>query len=133
MLTKTGFLLVSESGVNCCGFDYDYQNPEFDGCRMGQRLPMQWAIERLQKALGNEECCENWTDGGGAGDPWQMAEAFAAMIMQSPPFNRGSSEMDEFLSALGYQLGEYNRAWSSADAARLSTVFVDKAGDISRQ
>lgn len=51
MIIKTGIVVVGKESVEAVGFDFDYDNELFDGCRMGQLLPLLFLKAQVDKKL----------------------------------------------------------------------------------
>lgn len=118
IMTQPGYVLISEQGIDCCGFGFDYQSPHFDGCRMGQLLPMMWAQSKLtgllQGALIDElsVTSENWCDDEESADPELMGKAFAHMIMSQSPFKLGTQDSADFIHGLRLELTRLDQNWA---------------------
>ncbi len=116
LVKESGYLLISDSGVSSCGFDFYYRNDLFDGCRLGQLSPLMWAQKKINDYIQDELIangsthCENWCDHKEASDPKGMADAMARMIMENPPFNIGSDEMIDFIVNLSLEMKNLNES-----------------------
>ncbi len=51
LITKPGILVIGEKGIESIGFDFDYSSEQFDGCRMGQLLPLLFLKHQVDKKL----------------------------------------------------------------------------------
>jgi len=51
LITKPGILVVGKEGIESIGFDFDYTSELFDGCRMGQLLPLLFLKHQVDKKI----------------------------------------------------------------------------------
>ena len=59
LITKPGVLVVGAKGIESIGFEFDYSNELFDGCRMGQLLPLLFLKQQVDKKLVSYMASEN--------------------------------------------------------------------------
>ncbi|WP_159084846.1 hypothetical protein [Dongshaea marina] len=116
MIKEPGYVLISDKGIASCGFDYHYDSPLLDGCRMGNLSPVMWAQSLLSENLQNELIQKNIAPvsnhEGERGDVDSMAEAFASMLLSQSPFKDCKEKNDEFICALYREMRSLNEAWS---------------------
>ncbi|HAS6073683.1 TPA: hypothetical protein I7144_20700 [Vibrio vulnificus] len=109
LITKYGFVLISSKGVESSGFDFNYDHESFDGCRMGQLVPLLFAQDKLHDIIQS-----NLIDSSSSGinechmplipddlnDAGQMGECFADMLYGQIPYKLGSREHFDFVNGL---------------------------------
>lgn len=59
MVAKNGVVMVGEAGIEALGFEFNYDDDRFDGCRMGQLLPLLFLKQQVDKKLVEYMSAEN--------------------------------------------------------------------------
>ena len=107
LIKNNGYVLVSDFGIQSCGFEFNYSHHEFDGCRIGQLAPLMYAQSKLNDVLqaeliapqnvGYETYLGHSDD---AISPNDLAEAFIAMLLNQLPYKRGGILESVFIGEL---------------------------------
>ena len=109
LLTKTGFVLISDKGIESSGFDFNYDHSLFDGCRMAQLSPLLFAQSKLNETIQSNLIDSQSSDGNECHRPFmtdektesgQMGECFGRMLRYQIPYEQGSRDYNDFIEAL---------------------------------
>ena len=119
MVSEPGYVLIGPDGESsCAGFEFNYEHPNFDGCRMGQTAPLFWAQDKIScklaelSAVEDSHGCEEQTMGVGYSPAEILGHGFASMVIRALPYEYGSEEMRVFISSMVREMQELDRGWT---------------------
>ncbi len=119
MIKIPGYVLIGPSADethHCAGFNFNSQDERFDGCHMGQILPLLWAQKVLNEKIHTllaEPTSHGVEDGFVIFDddlyPQTLGEAFASMMLYaaSEKWAKESEQMSDFIDGATKELRDF--------------------------